>query len=618
MDQPPHATDRVIRVFISSTFRDMMRERDLLVKEVFPELRRKCARRFVTFTEVDLRWGITEEQANEGQVLPLCLAEIERSRPYFIGLLGERYGWIPDTIRPEVIEREPWLKEHVQGRTSVTELEILHGVLNNPTAAAWVARVRQRNHADLRPWYDEGANALQRADVRTRLEDLERSLAERLSRLRRIVDAPGNLPAHNPRFVGREAEMERLHKAAGLGQYGVLTAVQGVGGMGKTAIAIQYAYAYADFYPGGRWMVGCAGRSSLAAALRSLDSDLGIQFTDEEKLDDSRAARRVLAVLQDRSERGAQARAGEQNPPSPRALLILDNVDEPVILQPPHVDLLSGKHWLHVIATTRLDPDRIGMDGEQHCHMPIDELPAEDALHLIESYQPHGQFQDDAECCAAREIVRLLRGFTLAVEVVAVHLGERKGKITCAGLLNRLQSQNVDGIARQTSSGVSHVEKLLSKTLAPTLETLDERETRVLLVAALLPSDSVPVPWLREVVAESYPELGQDAEAGYDDPWLTQINHLVGLRLLQVLEWAGDNRTPRICRIHRLVQAVVRQQTSENLSLLEKSLMDTANRRAQFLVERWLSWDCRWEIQPLAAFAWQALQNGPGERSFAS
>ena len=32
--------DRVIRVFISSTFRDMMRERDSLVKEVFPEMRR--------------------------------------------------------------------------------------------------------------------------------------------------------------------------------------------------------------------------------------------------------------------------------------------------------------------------------------------------------------------------------------------------------------------------------------------------------------------------------------------------------------------------------------------------------------------------------------------------
>ena len=81
--QPP-SQNRVIRVFISSTFRDMMRERDLLVKEVFPELRRKCAKRFATLTKVDLRWGITEAQANEGQVLPLCLAEIERSRPYLM------------------------------------------------------------------------------------------------------------------------------------------------------------------------------------------------------------------------------------------------------------------------------------------------------------------------------------------------------------------------------------------------------------------------------------------------------------------------------------------------------------------------------------------------------
>ena len=126
------STNREIRVFISSTFRDMMRERDLLVKEVFPALRRKCAQRFVTLTEVDLRWGITEEQANEGKVLPLCLAEIERSRPYFIGLLGERYGWIPTTIDTEVIEGEPWLREHAGHGTSVTELEILHGVLSNP------------------------------------------------------------------------------------------------------------------------------------------------------------------------------------------------------------------------------------------------------------------------------------------------------------------------------------------------------------------------------------------------------------------------------------------------------------------------------------------------------
>jgi hypothetical protein len=148
------------------------------------------------------------------------------------------------------------------------------------------------------------------------------------SRLRRIASAPGNLPAHNPRFVGPESEMRRLHEAAGLGQLGVLSAVHGIGGLGKTALAIQYSFAYADFYPGGRWLIGCAGTPNLAAAIRTLDSDLGVTFTDDEKLDDTRAAKRILQNLHERAERGAVARAGEPNPPQPRALFILDNIDD--------------------------------------------------------------------------------------------------------------------------------------------------------------------------------------------------------------------------------------------------------------------------------------------------
>jgi hypothetical protein len=128
--------ERLVRVFISSTFRDMHAERDELMKFIFPELRRKCRERQVEFVEVDLRWGITEEESKQGRVLPICLAEIKRCKPYFIGLLGERYGWVPDTIPQELIDRESWLKEHL-GKTgkSVTELEILHGVLNNPDMA---------------------------------------------------------------------------------------------------------------------------------------------------------------------------------------------------------------------------------------------------------------------------------------------------------------------------------------------------------------------------------------------------------------------------------------------------------------------------------------------------
>jgi len=127
--------DRVIRVFISSTFRDMHAERDHLVKFIFPQLRRLCEARGVTWGEVDLRWGVTDEAAAEGKVLPICMEEIGRCRPYFIGLLGERYGWVPQSIPAELMEKEAWLREQFEGRKSVTELEILHGVLRNPAMA---------------------------------------------------------------------------------------------------------------------------------------------------------------------------------------------------------------------------------------------------------------------------------------------------------------------------------------------------------------------------------------------------------------------------------------------------------------------------------------------------
>jgi tetratricopeptide (TPR) repeat protein len=124
---------REIRVFISSTFLDMQEEREELVKQIFPQLRRMCESRAVTWGEVDLRWGVPDEAKAEGKVLPLCLAEIERCRPYFIGLLGERYGWVPEEIPEELITAEPWLNE--DRKQSVTALEILHGVLRNPKMA---------------------------------------------------------------------------------------------------------------------------------------------------------------------------------------------------------------------------------------------------------------------------------------------------------------------------------------------------------------------------------------------------------------------------------------------------------------------------------------------------
>ena len=126
--------DNPLRIFISSTFRDFSKERDLLAREIFPNFREEwCKSRNVDLIDVDLRWGITQEEAEQGGVLPICLAEIERARPFFIGLIGERYGWVPPPTHypEELLADQPWLREHVGG-ASITELEILHGVLNNP------------------------------------------------------------------------------------------------------------------------------------------------------------------------------------------------------------------------------------------------------------------------------------------------------------------------------------------------------------------------------------------------------------------------------------------------------------------------------------------------------
>ena len=125
-------SSRAIRVFISSTFHDMQADRERLVKFIFPQIRKLCQSRQVVWSEVDLRWGITEE-SDGGQMLSTCLQEIDHCLPFFIGILGERYGSILESIPSDLIDKEPWLAEH--SGCSVTELEILHAVLNNPQKA---------------------------------------------------------------------------------------------------------------------------------------------------------------------------------------------------------------------------------------------------------------------------------------------------------------------------------------------------------------------------------------------------------------------------------------------------------------------------------------------------
>ncbi|XP_044278296.1 telomerase protein component 1 isoform X3 [Varanus komodoensis] len=112
---------RSVRVFVSSTFRDMHGERDLLIRSVFPELRSRAAQFCLAVEDIDLRWGITEHESRSNKELELCLSEVTKSQ-IFIGILSERYGHIPkDYGLPEEPQYE-WVKSYPAGR-SITEME---------------------------------------------------------------------------------------------------------------------------------------------------------------------------------------------------------------------------------------------------------------------------------------------------------------------------------------------------------------------------------------------------------------------------------------------------------------------------------------------------------------
>ena len=85
--------------------------------------------------EVDLRWGVDtlnlSEEESGNMVINVCIDAIDRCVPYLIVLLGERYGWIPDS---------KMIQTAVEGKAdklvlddyekSITALEIEFGALS--------------------------------------------------------------------------------------------------------------------------------------------------------------------------------------------------------------------------------------------------------------------------------------------------------------------------------------------------------------------------------------------------------------------------------------------------------------------------------------------------------
>ena len=122
-------------IFISSTFRDMQAERDMVQERVLPALREEARKYGDSVGVIDLRWGVDtsslETEEGAAKVLKVCLDEIDRSHPYMLIFIGERYGWIPESklIETAVYGREDKYITDDYAK-SVTALEIEYGALS--------------------------------------------------------------------------------------------------------------------------------------------------------------------------------------------------------------------------------------------------------------------------------------------------------------------------------------------------------------------------------------------------------------------------------------------------------------------------------------------------------
>eukprot|EP00979_Chaetoceros_neogracilis_P003361 scaffold586_cov209-Chaetoceros_neogracile.AAC.7 len=87
-----------IRIFLSSTFNDYGKERNLLLKDVLPYVNSFGSRFGIDVVISEMRWGISDQAVEENRIIELCMNEIENCRnesigPFFCLMLGNRYGY---------------------------------------------------------------------------------------------------------------------------------------------------------------------------------------------------------------------------------------------------------------------------------------------------------------------------------------------------------------------------------------------------------------------------------------------------------------------------------------------------------------------------------------------
>jgi predicted ATPase len=214
--------------------------------------------------------------------------------------------------------------------------------------------------------------------------------------LKTLDATPGNLPHPSTSLIGRESELAEL--ATVLKEHRLVT-LTGVGGVGKTRLALEVAACSANDYPDGVWMIELAAVGDPAAVPEAVAAVLGITQQAGMSLADS-----VAAALEGRSR-----------------LMVFDNCEHVLDAAADMIEaIFAHSETVKILATSReglrLTDERLWPVPSLDVHSSAATLFVERAAAVAPAVAP-GEHAD-----AVTEICRRLDGIPLAIELAASRL----------------------------------------------------------------------------------------------------------------------------------------------------------------------------------------------------
>ncbi|BAU10195.1 kinesin light chain [Leptolyngbya sp. NIES-3755] len=306
------------------------------------------------------------------------------------------------------------------------------------------------------------------------------------------LGTPANLPIENKLFVGREQALEELHEKVRSGELTAISSIKGMGGIGKTELALQYALKHlkSQDYPGG------------VCWLRARE-DIGLQIVQ--------FAREKLGVMPpDDRELMAQVEWCWTNWQKAATLLVFDDVQAYDDIKP---FLPKHRDQFRVLLTTRKY-----LDGSVR-NYEIQVLSEAASLELLRRSVTDGRIDQELE--TAKQVCEWLGYLPLGLELVGRYLARKKG-CSVAKLWERLQEQRLAAKALlETEPGMTAT---LNVTAAFELSWQELNEDAQRLAAFLSLFALADIPW--RLVQECFPETDEEDLEDLRDAQLVNLSLL--------------------------------------------------------------------------------------------